>query len=118
MVVGVGEDLLAAAPGSRRRDRRERREACSFRRHAERTEAADAGAQPARQRAAREAIATRDLPSVTDDGHSVRVLANVSGAAELAVALEAGAEGVGLLRTELAFLAAPEWPTEDEHRRA
>jgi len=29
--------------------------------------------------------------------------------------LEAGAEGVGLLRTELAFLAASAWPTEDEH---
>ena len=65
-----------------------------------------------------QAIASRDLPSVTTDGRSVRVLANVSGAAELAVALDAGAEGVGLLRTELAFLESPEWPTETEHRLA
>ena len=37
--------------------------------------------------------------------------------AELSAALEAGAEGVGLLRTELAFLAAPAWPSEEDHRR-
>jgi phosphoenolpyruvate-protein phosphotransferase len=66
----------------------------------------------------RDAIATRELPSVTTDGHPVRVLANVSGTAELSAALEAGAEGVGLLRTELAFLAAADWPSEEEHRRA
>jgi phosphoenolpyruvate-protein kinase (PTS system EI component) len=29
--------------------------------------------------------------------------------------LEAGAEGVGLLRTELAFLEASAWPSEEEH---
>jgi phosphoenolpyruvate-protein kinase (PTS system EI component) len=34
------------------------------------------------------------------------------------VALPAGAEGIGLLRTELAFLDARDWPTEEEHRRA
>ena len=32
--------------------------------------------------------------------------------------LEAGAEGVGLLRTELLFLDAARWPSEAEHRRA
>src|SRR5215217_9463371 len=32
--------------------------------------------------------------------------------------MAAGAEGVGLLRTELAFLEAPAWPTEDDHRAA
>jgi phosphoenolpyruvate-protein kinase (PTS system EI component) len=64
------------------------------------------------------AIAERGLPAITSDGHPVRVLANVAGIAELVVALEAGAEGVGLLRTELVFLAASEWPGEPEHRRA
>ena len=38
--------------------------------------------------------------------------------AELATALEAGAEGIGLLRTELAFLGAHAWPTEADHVRA
>ena len=33
------------------------------------------------------------------------------------VALAAGAEGVGLLRTELAFLDAAAWPDEAAHRR-
>ena len=39
-------------------------------------------------------------------------------AAELDAGLAAGAEGVGLLRTELAFLEAETWPTEAEHRAA
>jgi phosphoenolpyruvate-protein kinase (PTS system EI component) len=46
------------------------------------------------------------------------VLVNAATAAELATGLEAGAEGVGLLRTELAFLDAREWPGEAAHRRA
>ena len=46
------------------------------------------------------------------------MLANVSGHIELEVALAAGAEGVGLLRTELPFLDAPAWPSFDEQRRA
>ena len=35
--------------------------------------------------------------------------------AETRAGLEAGAEGVGLLRTELTFLEANEWPDEDAH---
>jgi phosphoenolpyruvate-protein kinase (PTS system EI component) len=57
-------------------------------------------------------------PALTLDGRRIRVLANVSGRIELEVALAAGAEGVGLLRTELAFLDAPAWPSVDEQRRA
>ena len=34
---------------------------------------------------------------------------------EVDAALEAGADGVGLLRSELAFLDARAWPTEEEH---
>ncbi len=64
------------------------------------------------------AFADRDLPAVTTDGHHVVVRANVAGPAELATALEGGAEGVGLLRTELAFLDASDWPTEADHMRA
>jgi multiphosphoryl transfer protein len=63
----------------------------------------------------RELAATRGLPSVTTDGHSIRLLCNAVTASEIAAGLEAGAEGVGLLRTELAFLEAPEWPSLADH---
>jgi phosphoenolpyruvate-protein kinase (PTS system EI component) len=42
----------------------------------------------------------------------------VASVAELELGLRAGAEGVGLLRTELAFLDARGWPTESEHLEA
>jgi phosphoenolpyruvate-protein phosphotransferase len=72
-----------------------------------------------RRAAARErAGAQRGVPAQTLDGRRIAVLANVAGAAELELALDAGAEGVGLLRTELAFLQARAWPTQEEHRRA
>jgi phosphoenolpyruvate-protein kinase (PTS system EI component) len=60
----------------------------------------------------------RELPAETRDGRRVRVLANVASAAEAALALEAGAEGAGLIRTELAFLDAQEWPGRDAHHAA
>jgi phosphoenolpyruvate-protein kinase (PTS system EI component) len=60
----------------------------------------------------------RELPAMTRDGRRLRVLGNAAGAVEVEVALAAGAEGIGLLRTELAFLDAGAWPSEDEHRRA
>ncbi len=62
-----------------------------------------------------ERVAARGLPAVTRDGRVVSLLSNASTAAEANAGLEAGAEGVGLLRTELAFLEASAWPTEDEH---
>lgn len=43
-------------------------------------------------------------PGATSDGHSVPLLANVGGPADVPGALEAGAEGVGLFRTEFLFL--------------
>ena len=69
--------------------------------------------QAIRQRA----MSAHALPTVTRDGRTVRVLANASGAAEVRAGLLAGAEGVGLLRTELAFLEAAHWPAADEHLR-
>jgi phosphoenolpyruvate-protein kinase (PTS system EI component) len=42
----------------------------------------------------------------------------VASGAELAIALDSGADGAGLIRTELAFLHAESWPTEDDHFRA
>ncbi len=60
----------------------------------------------------------RSQPPVTRDGHRVELLANVAGPVESAAALAAGAEGVGLVRTELPFLDADHWPTEAEHLTA
>jgi phosphoenolpyruvate-protein kinase (PTS system EI component) len=57
----------------------------------------------------------RALPSATVDGRWVTLLANAATAVEVRAALEVEADGVGLLRTELAFLEAHAWPTEDEH---
>jgi phosphoenolpyruvate-protein phosphotransferase len=62
-----------------------------------------------------ERLAARGLPALTRDGRNVSLLCNASTAAEVTAGLEAGAEGVGLLRTELAFLDANGWPTEAEH---
>ena len=54
-------------------------------------------------------------PAVTTDGRAVRLLANAGTRVEVEAALAAGAEGIGLLRTELAFLDAQAWPGEDAH---
>ena len=60
-------------------------------------------------------IAESSLPAETTDGHHVRVLVNAATPAELRAGLAAGAEGAGLIRTELAFLDAPAWPQRAQH---
>lgn len=70
------------------------------------------------RRAAERARAERSRPATTIDGRRITVLANVASGAELDLALGDGAEGIGLLRTELAFLDAPQWPSEQEHTEA
>jgi phosphoenolpyruvate-protein phosphotransferase len=55
-------------------------------------------------------------PAITIDGHRVEIVANIGGAKEAGPALENGAEGVGLFRTEVIFLddKRKTAPTEDE----
>jgi phosphotransferase system enzyme I (PtsI) len=53
-------------------------------------------------------------PGVTRDGHRVQVLANVQDGAGARAAAAAHAEGVGLLRTELAFFGRTEEPSVEE----
>jgi len=53
-------------------------------------------------------------PAVLTDGHRVEVVANIGSAAEAEQAVNAGAEGVGLLRTEFLFLNRSEPPSEAE----
>ncbi|MBM9510496.1 phosphoenolpyruvate--protein phosphotransferase [Actinacidiphila acididurans] len=50
------------------------------------------------------ALAASTGPGATSDGHKVPLLANIGGPADVAAALAAGAEGVGLFRTEFLFL--------------
>lgn len=52
----------------------------------------------------RAALAASSGPGATSDGHKVPLLANVGGPADVAAAVAAGAEGVGLFRTEFLFL--------------
>jgi phosphoenolpyruvate-protein kinase (PTS system EI component) len=83
----------------------------------ERVRAAEA-AMAARASEHARARADRGLPAVTRDGRALRVLCNAASAAEVGAGLEAGADGAGLIRTELAFLEAPEWPAEAQHAAA
>jgi phosphoenolpyruvate-protein kinase (PTS system EI component) len=79
----------------------------------------EAGAEmAARKLAQRRSLEESELPAVTTDGRRVKVLTNVASAAELVAGLREGAEGVGLLRTELAFLDVDHWPCEREHCEA
>jgi phosphoenolpyruvate-protein phosphotransferase (PTS system enzyme I) len=68
-------------------------------------------------RVAAEALAAYAGPGATKDGHVVQVLANVQDGAGARVAVAAHAEGVGLLRTELAFLGRAQEPSVEEQAR-
>ena len=54
------------------------------------------------------------LPSKTYDGEDVQIYANVSNNMDLNIARRHGAEGIGLFRTELAFIAAQKFLSEVE----
>ncbi|MCS6844277.1 MAG: phosphoenolpyruvate--protein phosphotransferase [Caldilineales bacterium] len=58
------------------------------------------------------------LPALTTDGHRVEVVANISRVEEASQAVNAGAEGVGLLRTEFLFQDRTTPPTEEEQYTA
>ena len=70
----------------------------------------------------RAAAALRGSPTATADGRRIALLANIRSADDATRALEAGAEGVGLFRTEYLFLRRQAAPTESEqvaeYRRA
>jgi phosphocarrier protein FPr len=61
---------------------------------------------------------SRFEPAITTDNHRIEVVANIASAAEAEQAVNGGAEGVGLLRTEFLFLDRSEPPTEEEQYRA
>jgi len=55
-----------------------------------------------------------ELPSVTRDGSAVTLQANLELPREVEAAMEAGAAGIGLLRTEFMFMNRDTLPSEDE----
>jgi phosphotransferase system enzyme I (PtsI) len=57
---------------------------------------------------------TASQPSSTKDGTRVEIGANIEVLAEIAPAIDRGAESIGLLRTEFLYLNRPDLPTEDE----
>jgi phosphotransferase system enzyme I (PtsI) len=77
-------------------------------------DAAQAAGRVEEARVAAEALAGYAGPGRTRDGVAVQVLANVQDGAGARDAAAAHAEGVGLLRTELAFLGRGEEPTVEE----
>jgi phosphoenolpyruvate-protein kinase (PTS system EI component) len=109
MVVGLGpavlevengEEVVLDGDGGRLVRRPETSRVIAARGEAERR-------QVARQRA----VADRLHEAITKDGHRICVLANASTVAEAVEGLAQGAEGVGLVRTELLFLDARAWPS-------
>ncbi len=60
----------------------------------------------------------RGRPLVTQDGHRVLLAANIGTPSEAAPAFAAGAEGIGLFRTEFAFAGRADAPSETEQSAA
>jgi multiphosphoryl transfer protein len=115
-VVGLGPALLAVPGGTRLLldgdagtvlvDPDE----ATLERHAARAAAAAEHHARAETRAAE--------PAVTRDGTRIEVVANLGDVGGAARAVELGAEGVGLLRSEFLFLDRDELPDEDEQAAA
>jgi phosphotransferase system enzyme I (PtsI) len=59
--------------------------------------------------------AMRDLPARTRDAQDIALYANIDGPDELDDALDYGAMGVGLFRTEYLFMGHAELPDEERH---
>ncbi len=58
-------------------------------------------------------IHSSHLPAETEDGHRIKIKANIELIDEIPAVIANGAEGVGLLRTEYLYLAHKELPSED-----
>ena len=53
-------------------------------------------------------------PNVTLDGTEIKVYANIGNAAEVGLALQNDAQGIGLFRSEFLYLNSTDYPTEEE----
>lgn len=70
--------------------------------------------QAAFQRERQELAFLRDAPAVTVDGITIELQANIEQPDEAHAALDAGAEGIGLFRTEFLFMGQRNLPSEEE----
>jgi phosphotransferase system enzyme I (PtsI) len=66
----------------------------------------------------RELNLLRTSRAITRDRHRVALLANIELPADVRAAAQAGADGIGLYRTEFLFMNRPEPPNEEEQFRA
>lgn len=53
-------------------------------------------------------------PSVTPDGHTVEITANIGVPKDASIAYNGGAEGIGLFRTEFLYMNRNDFPSEEE----
>ncbi len=60
----------------------------------------------------------RDAPAVTLDGIHIRLEANIELPEEALAAMQAGADGIGLFRSEFLFMGRRDLPTEEEQYEA
>lgn len=58
--------------------------------------------------------AYKDKPSITQDGHSITLLANVGNLSEVSHVTDVGAQGIGLFRTEFLLMNAKALPNEQQ----
>ena len=65
------------------------------------------------ERSAARLRSLRDAPAVTRSGRRIRLLANIESPDDLPAVLDAGAEGIGLFRSEYLFLSSAP-PSEDD----
>jgi phosphocarrier protein FPr len=72
-------------------------------------------AEEARQKAALDRY--RTMRAITRDGRPIVIAANIGGVKDIDPALRAGAEGVGLFRTEFLFMERKTLPSEEEQAR-
>jgi phosphotransferase system enzyme I (PtsI) len=83
--------------------------------HPTEEQVADATARSARHLAfAKGLLAKRDMPCMTACGTRISLKANVELPAEATLAIEHGAEGIGLYRTEFLYIDRSTLPSEDE----
>ena len=71
-------------------------------------------AQKAQLQQKEKLINLKNFPSQTQDGKKIKLLANIGEPWELTKALEYGAEGIGLFRTEYLFMNKEALPSEED----
>ncbi len=60
----------------------------------------------------------KSLPAETSDGRKIELSANIELPSDTDSAIEYGAEGIGLFRTEYLYIARADFPTEEEQHKA